>query len=78
MLLHYLGKLKDQKFALCMHVKHVSSVIFYHLSNIYLPNVMKISAKINTMQNINITFCSFTVLNELKERLIVVTWFDVR
>ena len=39
---------------------------------------MKISAKINTMQNINITFCSFTVLNELKERLIVVTWFDVR
>jgi len=28
---------------------------------------MKISAKINTMQNINIfTFCSFTVLNKLK------------
>jgi len=26
MMLHYLGKLKDQKFALCMHVKHVSSV----------------------------------------------------
>ena len=37
-----------------MHVKHVSSVIFYHLSNRYLPDVMKISAKINTMQNINI------------------------
>ena len=37
-----------------MHVKHVSGVIFYHLSNRYLPNVMKISAKINTMQNINI------------------------
>jgi len=37
-----------------MHIKHVSSVIFYHLSNRYLPNVMKISAKINTMQNINI------------------------
>ena len=54
MLLHYLGKLKNQKFALCMHVKHVSSVIFYHLSNRYLPNVMKISAEINTMQNINI------------------------
>jgi len=54
MLLHYLVKLKNQKFALCMHVKHVSSVIFYHLSNRYLPNVMKISAKINTMQNINI------------------------
>jgi len=54
MLLHYLGKLKNQKFALCMNVKHVSSVIFYHLSNRYLPNVMKINAKIKTMQNINI------------------------
>jgi len=46
MLLHYLGKLKNQKFALSMHVKHVSSVIFYHLSKKYLPNVMKISTKI--------------------------------
>jgi len=54
MLLHYLGKIKNQKFALCMHVKHVSSVIFCHLSNRYLPNVMKVSAKISTMQNINI------------------------
>jgi len=53
MFLHYLGKLKNQKFALYMRVKHVSSVIFYHLSNRYLPNVMKISVKINTMQNIN-------------------------
>jgi len=32
-LLHYLGKLKNQKFALLMHVKHISNVIFYHLSN---------------------------------------------
>jgi len=39
MLLHYLGKLKNQKFALCMLVKHISSVIFYHLSKRYLPNV---------------------------------------
>ena len=54
MLVHYLGKRKNQKFALCMQVKHISSVIFYHLSNRYLPNVMKISAKINSMQNINI------------------------
>ena len=46
-------KLKNQKFALCMHVKHVSSVTFYRLSNRYLSNVMKISAKINTMQNNN-------------------------
>jgi len=27
---------------------------FDHLSNRYLPNIMKISAKINTMQNSNI------------------------
>jgi len=54
MLLHYLRKLKNQKFALCMHVKRVSNVTFYHLSNRYLLNVMKISAKINTMQNNNI------------------------
>jgi len=33
-----------------MHVKHVSNVTFYHLSNRYMSNVMKISAKINTMQ----------------------------
>ena len=37
-----------------MHVKHVSIVTFYHLSNRCLPNVRKISAKINTMQNTNI------------------------
>ena len=67
MLLHYLGKLKNQNFALFMHVRHVSNVTFYHLSNRYLSNVMKTSAKINTVQNINIfAFCSFTVLNKLK------------
>jgi len=66
MLLHYLGKRTNQKFALCMHVKHVSSVIFYHLSNRYLPNVMKISAKIYTMQNINILL--FVCLLTLKNR----------
>jgi len=54
MLLLYLGKLKNQKFALCMHVKHVLSVAFYHLCNRCLPNVMKINVKINTMQNTNI------------------------
>jgi len=36
-----------------MHVKHVSNVTFYHLSNRCLPNVMK-KCKINTMQNTNI------------------------
>jgi len=51
MLLHYLGKLKNQKFAILMHVKHMSNVTFYHLSNRCLPNVMKINVKINTMQN---------------------------
>ena len=76
-LLNYLGKLKNQKFALCMHVKHVSNVTFYHLSNRYLPNGMKISAKINTAKYQHFTFRSFTVLNELKERLIAV-WSDFR
>jgi len=34
MLLHYLGKLKNQKYiVLLMHVKHVSNATFYHLSN---------------------------------------------
>jgi len=37
-LLHYLGELKNQKFALRMHVKHVSSVIF-------LSPIQQISAK---------------------------------
>ena len=32
-IVHYLGKLKKQKFAILMHVKHVSNVTFYHLSN---------------------------------------------
>ena len=54
MLLHYL---ENQKFAILMHVKHVSNVTFYHLSIQQIkeiPNVVKISATINTMQNINI------------------------
>jgi len=37
-----------------MHLKHVSNVTFYHSSCSYLSNVMKMSGKINTMQNINI------------------------
>jgi len=53
-LLHYLGKLKNQKFAILMHVKHVSNATFYHLSNRCLPNVMKINIQINTMQNTDI------------------------
>ena len=54
MLLHYLRKFKIRKFALFVHVKHVSDVSLYHLYNRYLLNVMKISAKINTVQNISI------------------------
>jgi len=54
MLLHYLGKLKNQKFAILVNVKHVSNVTFYHLSNRCLSNVMKINVEINTMQNANI------------------------
>ena len=73
MLLHYLGKLKNQKFAIVMHVNTFQLWFFYHLSNRYLPNVMKVNVKINTMQNTNILFfCLFTVLNVLKKCLIVV------
>jgi len=68
MVLHYLGKLKNHNFALRMHVKHVSSVIFYRLSDSYLPNVMRISAKINTVQNINISLAQF-------KRLLKTLWF---
>jgi len=54
MLLHYLGKVKNQKFAILMHVKGISNVTFYHLSNGCVPNIRKINVKINTMQNTNI------------------------
>jgi len=38
-----------------MHVKRFKCMfVIYDLYNRYLSNVMKISAKINTMQNINI------------------------
>ena len=33
-----------------------------------MPNVFKLSAKINTAKYQHFTFCPFTVLNELKER----------
>jgi len=71
MLLHYLGKLKNQKFCILMHVKHVSNVTFYHLSNRLLPNVFKMNVKVNTIQKYrHFAFSSFTVLNKLKECLI--------
>jgi len=71
MLLHYLGKLKNQKFAILMHIKHVSNVTFLQIGLKEIPNVFKISAKINITQNINILlFCSFTVLNKLKALLL--------
>jgi len=60
MFLHYLGKLKNEKnytFRARKHVSnvtHISNVTFYHLSNIYLSNVVKMRANISTAQNINI------------------------
>jgi len=51
MLLHYLGKHKLRNFALFMHVKHVSSVTFViSPTDTCHSDVMKISAKINTVQ----------------------------
>jgi len=64
MLLHYLGKLKNQKFAILMHVKHVSNVTLSAIQQIKeMPNVVKLVAKINTMQNINILLfvCSLSL-----------------
>ena len=63
MLLHYLGKPKNQKFAIFMHVKHVSNVTTIYPTDKKLPNVVKISAKINNMQNINILLfvCSLSL-----------------
>ena len=49
MLLHYLVRFKNQKVCTFHARKWLS-----HPSNTYLSNVMKISAKINTMQNNNI------------------------
>jgi len=67
MLLRYFEKLKNQKFALFMHVNHVSNATFYDLSNRYLSNVMKISAKINIKQNNNILrFVRLLSLTSLK------------
>jgi len=65
MFLHYLGKFKVRNFVLFRHVKHVSNVIF--LLSIYLSNVMNISAKINTMQSINILLFVYSLsLTSLK------------
>jgi len=54
-----------------MHVKHVSSVTFYHLSNKCLPNVSKINVKTNTMQNTNIFLSvrSLSLTNCMKDML---------
>jgi len=65
MLLHYLRKLKNQKFAIFMHEKHVSDRTFFIIypTEKILPNVVKISAKINTMENIKILLfvCSLSL-----------------
>jgi len=64
MLLHYLGKFKISNFALFMHVKRFKCEFVSSIQQI--SSVMKISAKINTVQNINILLFSFSVLNKLK------------
>jgi len=66
MLLHYYGKLfgifRVRK--ICFQCDFLSSVESVQQIS---SDVMKIPAKINTMQNIIfLTFCSFTVLNKLK------------
>jgi len=41
MLLHYLGKLKNQKSALLMHIKHVSHVTLSFVGNLLLFAAVK-------------------------------------
>jgi len=52
MLLHYLGKLKNQKFAIPTRFKCDFLSFMQQIKE--MPKVVKISAKINNMQNINI------------------------
>ena len=66
MLLHYLGKLKNQTFAILMHVKSVKCD--------FLSSIQLMSAKCHEKYQ-HFAFCSFTVLNVLKECLVVV-WSD--
>jgi len=55
MLLRYLEKLKNQKFVLLTHAKRFKCDFLSSVQRIKeMPNVIKISAKINTMPNINI------------------------
>ena len=59
MLLHYLGKLKKSEICNC-HARNTRLKCDF-LSSIQqireMPTVVKISAKINTMQNVTFTFC---------------------
>jgi len=69
MLLHYLGKLKNQKFAILMHVEHISNGTFYHLSHRQKKWQMSLN-KFKDQQHAkyqHFTFCSFTVLSKLKD-----------
>jgi len=74
-----LENLKIRNLQILIHVKHVSNVTFHHLSNRWLPNIMKINVKINSMQKNQhfVFFCLFTVLKILKECLIAV-WSNFR
>jgi len=49
-----------------MHVKRFKCEFVSSVQQIYLSNVMKRSAKINTVQNINVLLFSFTVFNKLE------------
>jgi len=54
MLLYYRGNIKNQKFAILMQVKRFKCDFLSSIHQIkQMPNVVKITAKINTMQNIN-------------------------
>ena len=79
MLLHYLGKLKNQKFAILVHVRKT------RFKCDFLSSIQQMSAKCHEnkckdyhhAKYQHFACCSFTVINTLKECLIAV-WSDFR
>ena len=80
MLLHYLGKLKNQKFAILMHVNGKTRFKCDFLSSIQQITAKYHENKCKDQHHVkyqHFSFCSFTVLKILKECIIVV-WSDFR
>ena len=67
MLCYYLGKLKNEKVLHLSCTQNMLQMLLSFMSSVqHISNVMKIRAKVNTMQYQHFTSCSFTVLSNLK------------